>query len=269
MLMAWSVALYATHTNWREHANKLDQELKQKTQELADLRKLKEALETALTLENRSQANRNMALAEKVRQLTQDNDDARDELDELRAELAMQVALTDTATKEMGLLRIRLDESSKRLLESQNDWANMSTQLVRKMDEAHGLAIQVATYQTVGAQLAKDYRDAVEVLRRLGVSTDLSLYASQPPAGIRGLVTQVRPGGIIEISIGSDSGLVKGHHLDVVRNRAGSPSYVGKIEITNVAADRAVAKVMPEFRRGVVQRDDEVTYIDVNEFVAQ
>ena len=268
MLMAWSVVLYATHTNWRELADKKDQELKQVTQELDDLRKRKEAMETALTLENKSQANRNVALAEKVRQLTQDNDDARDQLADLRAELAMQVALTETALTETGLLRVRLDESSKKLLESQNDWANMSTQLVRKMDEAHSLAIQVANYQTVGAQLAKDYRDAVEVLRRLGAPTDLSLYASQPPAGIRGTVTQVRPGGIIEISIGLDSGLMKGHHLDVVRNRGRDSSYIGKIEITDVAADRAVAKVMPEFRRGVVQRNDEVTYIDVNELVA-
>jgi hypothetical protein len=38
-------------------------------------------------------------------------------------------------------------------------------------------------------------------------------------------------------------------------------------EITETAPDRAVARVMPEFRRGVVQRDDEVTYIEVNELV--
>jgi len=267
-LMAWSVMLYATHTNWREVANKKDQELKQKTQDLANLQKEMADMQAALELEVRSQVNRNVALKAKVDQLTQDNTNVRDELASLKAELENRITVADTALKETGLLRARLEEASKRLLESQNDWMIMSTQLVSKMDEAHSLAIQVATYQAVSAQLAQDYREAVEVLRRLGVSADLSLYASQPPTGIRGVITQVRPGGVVEISVGADSGLVKGHQLDVVRNRAGNTSYVGKIEITNVAADRAAARIMPEFRRGTIQRDDEVTYIDVNTVVA-
>ena len=268
MFMAMSVVLYATHTNWREHATKLDQDLRQRTQDLAELQRQKEAMESALRLEIASQANRNVALATRIRQLSQDNEEAREGLADLRKQLDEQVATVASVSNETEWLRVRLDEESAKLIVSQSEWVAMSTELLKKMDEAHGLAIQVANYQTVSSQLAKDYRDAVEVLRRLGVASDLSLYASQPPAGVRGTITEVRPGGVVEISIGSDSGIVKGHHLDVVRNRAGRSSYIGKIEITNVVADRAVAKIMPEFRRGVVQRDDEVTYIDVNELVA-
>jgi len=269
MFMSMSIALYATHTNWRERAAKLDQDLKQKTQDLAELQKQKESMESALRLEIASQANKNVALTTRVRQLVQDTEEAQDNVAELREQLDMQVATVRSALEETGLLRARFDGASKALHDSQREWMEMSTELVRKMDEAHGLAVQVANYQTVSSQLAKDYRDAVEVLRRLGITTaDLALYASNPPSGIRGTVTEIRPGGVIEISIGSDSGLVKGHHLDIVRHREGRSSYIGKVEITNVAADRAVAKVMPEFRRGVVQRNDEVTYIDVNELVA-
>ena len=269
MLMAFSVALYSTHTNWREHANRLDETLRQKTQEFAELQRQKDTMEAALNLEIRRQASQNLALATTVRQLSQDNTEARDDIAELREQLAMQVATVRTALEETGRLRARLDGASRALLDAQNEWAAMSTEIIRKTDEAHGLAIQVANYQSVSTRLAEDYRDAVNVLRSLGISTaDMALFGSQPPTGIRGTVTEVRPGGIIEISIGSDSGLVRGHHLDIVRNREGRSAYIGKIEITNVAADRAVARVMPEFRRGVVQRNDEVTYIDVNELVA-
>jgi len=267
MFMAMSIALYATHTNWRTHANDLNQRLTQRTQELAELQRQKDVMEAALNLEIRSQIGRNVALAGRVRQLTQDNEEARNDLVDLRQQLDAQVAAVASVSSETARLRARLDGANEMNFRSQNEWAAMSTDLIRKTDEAHGLAIQVANYQAISSQLTRDYRDAVEVLRRLGVTADLALLASQPPAGIRGSVTEVR-GGVVEISIGSDSGLARGQHLDIVRNREGRSSYIGKIEITNVAADRAVGRVMPEFRRGVVQRDDEVTFIDVHEFVA-
>ena len=268
MMMSWSIALYATHTDWKGRASKLEQERNQKTQELAALQKEMADMKTALDLEIRSQANRSVAMKTKIDQLTQDNNTAREDLATLRTELANQTALADAAVKETELLRIRFDEASKDLFAAQNDWSDMSTRLVRKMDEAHSLAIQVANYQSISEQLAKDYRVTVEALRGLGYSAaDLALLGTKPPAGIRGTVTEVRPGGIIEISIGSDSGVVKGHQLDVVRNVGERSAYIGKIEITTVVADRAVAKVMPNFRVGVVQRNDEVTYIDVNEVV--
>jgi outer membrane murein-binding lipoprotein Lpp len=268
MFMSLSVVLYATHTNWREQAVKLDGDLKKKTQDLAELQRAKDAMETALRLEIRIQANRNVTLKTTVDQLAQDNEDAKAELADLKGELTAQVAAVKAAHETTERLRVRLDETSKKLLVAQSDWMDMSTQLVSKIDEAHGLATQLANYQSASSLLAKDYRDAMEVLRINGLTGDPALYASHPPVGIRGTVTEVRPRGVVEISVGADSGLIKGHHLDVIRNREGRSAYIGKIEITDVVADRAVARVMPEFRRGVVQLGDEITYIDVNEVVA-
>lgn len=269
MLMSWSVVLYATHTNWRDHVTKLDADLKKKTQEYAELQTQKNALESAFKSEIDNQVRLNVALKERIDLLVQENRDAQDTLVGLKTQLDDQIAVVGRVSEETQQLRSRLEKANESLLAAQYDWVTMSTELVRKMDEAHSLAIQVVNYQSVGAQLAKDYRDAVDVLRSLGITTaDMALLASQPPAGIRGTVTEVRPGGVVEISIGQDSGIVKGHQLDIVRHREGRSSYIGKIEITNVVADRAVARVMPEFRKGVVQRDDEVTYIDVNEVVA-
>lgn len=268
ILASFSVVLYSTHTNWRKHAVKLQRDLDAVTQELAALQKSKTELETALNLEIKSQAARNVALAERVRLLTQDNEEKRLELAELEEKLHQQVAAVKNATETTEALRARFDGISEALLESQRDWAHMSTQLNEQMDKAHGLALLLTSYQSTSAQLAKDYRDVVEVLRIHGLSADPELYSRQPPSGISGIVTEVRRGGIVEISIGSDSGLIKGHQLDVVRNRDGRSSYIGKIEITQTAADRAVAKVIPEFRRGDIRRDDEITYIDIDTVVA-
>ena len=268
MLMSFSVVLYATHTNWRERSQNLTQQLGQKEQELTTLRAQKAAMEAALNLEINRQRARTIDLADRVRLLTQDNDEKQGQLAELNATRAQEVATVEAALEETERLRVRLDGASRALHDAQNDWVDMSSQLVRKIDEAHSLSLQLVTFQSVTAQLANDYADAVEVLRKHGLSADPALYTQVPPSGIHGTVTEIRPRGFIEISIGSDSGLVRGHQLDIVRNRDGRSSYVGKVEIAETAPDRAVARVMPEFRRGVVQRGDEVTYIELNELVA-
>ena len=269
MLAAFSVTLYATHTNWKMQTETLAAELEQKKKELKGLQDSKAAMETALKLEIKRQADRSVSLARKSVELERDNDEARTRLSELEAKRTTEVAATQAALAEAEAFRIQLDETTKKLHEAQSDWFSMSTELVKKIDEAHALAILLTDFQSKCAQLARDYRDAMEVLRTHGLEANPALYAKHPPAGIRGSVTEVRERGVIEISIGSDSGLSKGHQLDIVRNREGRSSYIGKIEIMSVAADRAVAQVMPEFRRGVVQRGDEVTYIEVNELVAQ
>ena len=267
-LASFSVALYVTHTNWRERSEKLEQDLKGKVQELAHSQKQKADMEAALKLENERRRESIQALTEKVDLLTQDCLAANEEKAKLKEELAVHVAAVQASHDTAERLRERYDGASKALLDSQNDWVEMSTELIKKTDEAHGLAIQVAHYQATATQLAQDYRDAVEVLRIHGWTPDPALYTKHPPVGIQGTVTEVRPGGVVELSVGSDSGLVKGHQLDVVRNREGRGSYVGKVEIVSAIADRAVAKVMPEFRRGVVQLGDEVMFIEVNELVA-
>ena len=268
MLASFSVVLYATHTNWRDRAEKLQQDLQKKEKDFNDLRKQREDMEAALKLEMQRQADRVTELATSVSQLSQDNEEAKTNLAKLEGERREALAESQTSHETAERLRIRLDGVSKALLDSQNEWVSMKTDLVKKGDEAHGLAIQLANYQSTATQLAQDYQKAMEVLRIHGLVPDPSAYAVKPPAGTQGAVTEVRPGGNVEISIGSDSGLMKGHQLDVVRNREGRSSYIGKIEITNTAPDRAVAKVMPEFRRGVVQTGDEVMNIEVNEIVA-
>lgn len=268
VFMSFAVVLYATHTNWKKRADDLQSQLTAKNDEFNKLQSAKSSMESALKLEGTRQADRVSSLSEKVRQLTGDNEQANNELAQLKEQLATQTAAVQASHETAEKLRGRLDGASKAQFDAQNQWVDMSTQLTKKIDEVHSLALQVTTYQSVCAGLAKDYADAVEVLRKHGLSADPALYTSRPPDGIRGVVTEVRPKGIVEVSVGSDSGLVKGHQLDVIRNLEGRSSYVGKIEITDTSPDRAVARVMPEFRRGVVQRDDEITYIDVSELTA-
>ena len=265
MVASFSVVIYATHTNWRAKYNEAHAAEQTTQQRLRDLETQRASMEAALTLEIRNQASRNVALFQRVNQLTQDLGAARVEVAALMAEDERRRAEVAVANAQTGLLREELEEVSARLRESQIAWVEMSTELVRKMDEAHGLSIRLTDYQTIAANLAEEFRNAMEVLRRFGLQPDPALYPTTPPAGVRGLITETRPGGWVEISIGSDSGIARGHQLDVVRHRDGRSVLVAKIEIfDHPAADRASAKVMEGFQWGIPQRGDEVMYIEIS-----
>ena len=61
--------------------------------------------------------------------------------------------------------------------------------------------------------------------------------------------------GTIEVSLGSDDGLQIDHVLEVYLQG----EYVGRAVVTSVRPDRAVARIVKEYARGIVQRGDRVT----------
>ncbi|MDR0521958.1 MAG: hypothetical protein LBH00_08935 [Planctomycetaceae bacterium] len=268
VFMSFAVVLYATHENWKKKADALTVELQSKEKQLKDLEKAKSALETALKLENEVLTAHRNALNTKTESLLKENTELVAENAELQKNLQNEVAATAAAHETLGRLRDRLDGASAALFKAQQQWSAMASELVQTIDQVHSYALQVTTYQSVSAQLAKDYRNVVEVLKKHNLKPEPSIYSGQPPAGICGIITVVRPKGMVEISVGSDSGIAKGHQLDVVRNREGRSAYVGKVEVIETAPDKAVAKVLADYRRGTVQVADEVQYIDVNEIAA-
>ena len=59
----------------------------------------------------------------------------------------------------------------------------------------------------------------------------------------------------VEISLGSDDGLKAGHQMEVIRGS----TYLGRVQIVKVTPNRAIGKVLPEYRKGIIKKDDRVT----------
>ena len=68
------------------------------------------------------------------------------------------------------------------------------------------------------------------------------------------IVVNVGDKELIEISIGDDDGILIGHQLDVYRDDA----YLGKVVVVKTSPDRAVAEIIPEFKRGTIRKGDRV-----------
>ncbi len=265
MFMGFSVVIYATHTNWKARCAQLEatlNETKTQAKQLVDARDdIRRGLDEELTRRAAVIAN----LTTKVEELDKENTAFKEELAQLKADKEQGIAAVKLSHETQASLRAEVDGLRKDLRSAQEDWATLYSNLVAKTDEAHGLALDLATYRSVGEKLAKDYQDAIEVLRIHGLKPVPGDYTGVAPAGVQGIVTEVRPNGWLEISVGADSGLMKGHRLDVVRNLPGRSSYIGKIEIEETQPDKAVARVLTEFRRGTVQRDDVVENIATGE----
>ena len=69
----------------------------------------------------------------------------------------------------------------------------------------------------------------------------------------------VKSGGLVEIILGADSGLRKGHALEVYRVTSSGSTYVGRIEVMETTPDRAVCKIDPKFQQSDIQNGDSVT----------
>jgi hypothetical protein len=269
MFMAFSVAIYATHTNWKKRTDDLNALLKESETQKKQLADSKDDMVREFNEELSKRRAVIANLETKVEEITKENKQYKEELTQLNEEKEQGIASVKLSHESMQSLRAEVDGLRKDLRKAQEDWAKLNTDLVSKTDEAHNLALQLTNYRSVGEKLLQDYRDAVDVLKKHGLQPRPELYTGIPPKGIQGTVTEVRPKGWLEISIGEDSGLIRGHELDVVRNIDGRSSYIGKIKVERTEADRAVATILPEFRRGTVQRGDSVEFINTAELTAR
>lgn len=72
----------------------------------------------------------------------------------------------------------------------------------------------------------------------------------QAPPRVEGRITTVNnEEQLVEISVGSDDGILRGHELDVFR-LGESPRYLGKLKVFKAEAGKAVAKLIPGTQKG-------------------
>ncbi|HEV3257626.1 MAG TPA: hypothetical protein VG013_12140, partial [Gemmataceae bacterium] len=82
--------------------------------------------------------------------------------------------------------------------------------------------------------------------------------AKPPQEDVEGIVEESDPKtGLVTISIGSDSGVLKGNTLEVYRFKP-RPDYVGMIRIVDSRPHQAVGRAIMPLRAGPIQKSDRV-----------
>jgi DNA polymerase III alpha subunit (gram-positive type) len=256
--MTMAIMVYSTHKNWRDEAKKLEKQLQTDKAANADLTTLKGRLENELAEVKSDKLKR---LAELENTLSLLNEEAkRRESDQAKLTQQVRDAVAAMTVTQNEAKKLREEVEGLRLKEeqAQADRDKHFKEVQRLTDELHDRVNELTTLKARNVTLAQDNAKMVETLRLFGKDPKIDYSQTQPP-NVKGVVLAVRNGGYVEISIGADSGLRKGHALEVARVTSSGSSYVGRIIVTDTTPDRAVCKVDPKFQQSDIKNGDSVT----------
>ena len=252
MLMSFAVAIYSSHVNWQEVAKKKQEDLdKLKTEETSlnqEITRLTANIATSEAARDQVIAKFQQALIEKDKELKTLKDARDDKLTE------MQKKIADLATVEADLTRAR-EEVTKLQAEVRDKQQKVDSQVTRAAEIAGQLHEKESFLEIANerkSQLEKQVAQARLLLKQNGLSLD-SLPKDRVPT-MNGVVVAVADDAI-EVSLGFDDGLQTGHQIEVYRN----DEYLGRAIVKSVKPDRAIAVLVREYSRGIVQRGDKVT----------
>ena len=95
-------------------------------------------------------------------------------------------------------------------------------EVVRLTDELHSTVNERTLLNERNVQLAAEYAKAKEALRYFGINEKTEYKAKVPPHPLDGVILAVTEPNVVEISLGEDMGLRKGHKFEVARGGASS-----------------------------------------------
>ena len=252
MLMSFAVAIYSSHINWQEYAKKKQDDLeKLKAEETSlnqEITRLTANVASSEAARDQVVAKFQQAIIEKDKELRTLKDARDDKLTE------MQKKIADLATVEADLTRAR-EEVAKLQADVREKQQKVDAQVTRAAEIAGQLHEKESFLEIANerkSQLEKQVAQARLLLKQNGLSLD-SLPKDRVPT-INGVVMAVADDAI-EVSLGFDDGLQTGHQIEVYRN----DEYLGRAIVKSVKPDRAIAVLVREYSRGIVQRGDKVT----------
>jgi|YNPNPStandDraft_1061719.scaffolds.fasta_scaffold01739_13 ABC-type transporter Mla subunit MlaD len=267
VFMTCALMVYSAHINWREVVEntqaKPDKPLGLRLQ-VQNLRKDNDALKAQLDeLTKKLDAE----IADKraqVAKLEQERDDLQRERDQLMAQVAQltqqvrdAVAAMDAAHQTLAKRTEEVNNLRDLLRQAEQARHDALVRLVQRTDELHQAANELRALKDRAVTLAADLAKAKEVLTKFDLKAEPELYHEQAPP-VEGVVMAVPGNNLVEISIGADDGLMKGHRLDVFRLGNGENKYLGRIEVIRTEPQRAVCQIVPEYQRGPIQEGDRV-----------
>lgn len=169
-----------------------------------------------------------------------------------RAAVATMGTTQDNATKSYDeLKKLRTD-----VLDAQKERDEHFKKLVKLTDELNQLKSEEERLRSTNVALAQDVARNKDLLRKLGYDASRS-YPDVPPV-VDGVILATPGSGLVEISIGSDQGLMEKHPLEVYRASGGQNTYVGRVEVVKTSPDRAVCKIDPKFQQSNMMVGDRV-----------
>lgn len=255
VFMGLSMAVYATHKNWKVASENLKKTLDttnaEKTAAVNDLNRQIEEKDRQNTTQSqqlvKSEAERASLAERNVQQQTELEGLRQNQRDHIAAVAATQ-AINQNLAGEVGELRQKIRTEQK----------TRDSVFKQALDATEQLYQEKGIYDATrerNEQLVKQVAGMTSVMQSKGIDPATDPGAVAP--NVEGIVSQIRqtPGAqLVEVSIGSDDGLKTGNTLEVSRG----DKYLGRLEIIETSPDKSVARVDRRYQQGAIQEGDRV-----------
>jgi hypothetical protein len=263
VFMSLSLMVYATHKNWRDvvvnpqkTADKdlgLQFQLDAAQNEKKQLDDEKASLQKELETEKSTRRQALAKLETENEQLRHDNEQLTKDQEKVAADERQAVAALQ-ATQDLAKgVRAQLDGLRKDAEAAREERDATMKKFVQQTDELHQSVNELKRLKDRGTELTESLAKARQALRVYNL--DENNFSGKPPATISGTVVAIRAGDLVEVNIGSDDGLMKGHRLMVYRTDG---FYLGDVEVVEAQPHNAVCRIDPNYRRGAIQEGDRI-----------
>ena len=249
LFLGFSTVVFTTATNWKDATAKQKEEVTKIQGKLstltADVEDAKKTVETAKAEKDKKLESFNLEIANKEKEIAQ----ALSELTQARTSLEKAQENANLAIKEQvdrtgEVTQLR---SQNEAIRTQADEFKLSKTSLQ--EQVRTLERQLDTAKQNNSDLLERTAVMGSFLRSKGFTDNVMILRGQikgvaPPPDVEGVITRVQGDGKrVEISIGSDDGLIVGHELSVYRLKP-KVDYIGKIRIILVEPDKAVGEVV-------------------------
>ena len=252
VFMSFAVAVYGTHKNWKDEAKKQQGLVEIARTELEKTTAQKEQLQADIEKEAVAKREALAKLETERDELSRQRDDLAKQRDDLASKDKASVAALDSAQQNLAKLTTEVEALRGEIRTAQTDRDQHFKQVVEMTDNVHQAQGELNRLGERNVQLAGVVAAQGKVLTAHDLSKDTPVDGIPPQ--IHGKVLAVNRENLIEASLGSDDGLRAGHTLEVFR----ADKYLGRVEVINTTSDRAVAKILPAFRKAAIQKGDDV-----------
>jgi chromosome segregation ATPase len=253
--MALSMAVYATHKNWKAVADGLQTQLQTAEAEKSKLTTAHNRRVEELTTETEAAEQQVRKLETERVSLVDRNVQIQTELDQLKQQQREQIAsVSSTQELNKGLVAEVTGLRSQIRTEQQARDAAVAATLTATED-LHQVKGEYETARTRSEQLMKQVSGMRHVMKETGINPDTEPGSVVPT--VNGVVSQIRRANgaqLVEVTIGADDGLSAGNTLEVSRG----DKYLGRIEILTTSPDKSVGRVDRRFQTGQIQEGDRV-----------
>jgi hypothetical protein len=266
IFLGTSTVVFTTSKNWKEETAKKKAEVDKVKKSLTEAQAQVDAAKKELADAQGQAATATKELNDRIVALDDQNKHALEQITDIREKLSTAQESAKSALEEAGAKREEtvLLRTQKSAVEKQaNEFKLRQADLTDRIRELERI-LETATRNNT--DLRERVAKFTTLLQKNGLSTDISqIKGLESPPPVEGLIKRVDPTNRrVELSIGSNDGLVAGHEFYLFRTKP-RPEYLGKIQIVEpVDPNQAVGRVIGNTYQGKKIKEGDIVSSTIN-----